>query len=84
MHNPDGFADVRGGGVDLVLSGHTHGGQVKPPFMPPPVLPVRNRKYAAGLFREEGTAMYVSRGVGMILKWRLNCRPEVAYVVLRR
>jgi len=84
MHNPDDFANVRGRGVALVLAGHTHGGQVKPPFMTPPILPVRNRKYAAGLFREEGTAMYVSRGVGMILKWRLNCRPEVAYVVLRR
>lgn len=84
MHNPDGFEDVRNKGIDLVLAGHTHGGQVKPPFMAPPYLPVRNRKYASGLFREDGTTMYVSRGVGMILKWRLGCRPEVAYVVLRR
>jgi len=83
LHNPDHFIAIRGNGVDLVLAGHTHGGQVKPPFMPPPLMPVQNKKYARGFFREEGTSLYVSRGVGMLRQLRFNCRPEVAYIILR-
>ncbi len=83
LHNPDHFITVRGTGIDLVLAGHTHGGQVKPPFMKAPLVPLRNTKYARGFFREFGTSLYVSRGVGMLRQVRFNCRPEVAYIVLR-
>jgi predicted MPP superfamily phosphohydrolase len=78
-HNPDT--------VDLpvwqhyegwILSGHTHGGQCKPPFLPPPVLPVRNRRYTAGEFALTGNRrLYISRGVGHLLHVRFNVRPEV-------
>ena len=85
-HNPDAqdepiWQDVRG----YVLAGHTHGGQVKPPFLPPPLLPVRNRRYAAG---EIGVApartLYVNRGLGHLIQVRFNARPEMTLFTLQR
>ena len=78
-HNPDtvdhaGWADYHG----WILSGHTHGGQYKPPFLPPPLLPVQNRLYTAGEFALAGNRrMYISRGVGHLLQIRFNVRPEI-------
>jgi len=61
-----------------VLSGHTHGGQCKPPFLPPPLLPVENRRYTSGVFDLSGDRMlYISRGIGHLLQVRINVRPEV-------
>lgn len=84
-HNPDtvdltGWGEYRG----WILSGHTHGGQCKPPFLPPPILPVRNRRYTAGEFAlDGGRRLYVNRGVGHVLKVRFNVRPEVTVFELR-
>lgn len=84
-HNPDTvdlpvWEDYRG----WILSGHTHGGQCKPPFLPPPLLPVRNRRYTAGEFALTGDRqLYISRGVGHLLKVRFNVRPEVTVFELR-
>lgn len=78
-HNPD-TADlpVWGGYDGWILAGHTHGGQCKPPFLPPPVLPVRNRRYTSGVFDLPGGRwMYINRGVGHFLKVRFNARPEI-------
>lgn len=78
-HNPDAadrdwWASYQG----WILSGHTHGGQCKPPFLPPPQLPVANRRYTAGEFQfEGGRKMYINRGLGHLLPVRFNCRPEV-------
>src|SRR5262249_31677415 len=48
-HNPDTADQPVWDGYDgWILSGHTHGGQCKPPFLPPPLLPVQNRRYTAG------------------------------------
>ena len=61
-----------------ILSGHTHGGQCKPPFLPPPLLPVRNVRYTAGEFALDGNRrLYINRGVGHLLRVRFNMRPEV-------
>ena len=85
-HNPDGadelaWGDYRG----WILAGHTHGGQCKPPFLPPPLLPVRNRRYAAGeVSAPGGRTLYISRGVGYYLHVRFNVRPEVTLFTLRR
>lgn len=85
-HNPDGadelaWGDYRG----WILAGHTHGGQCKPPFLPPPLLPVRNRRYAAGeVSAPGGRTLYISRGVGYYLHVRFNVRPEVTMFALRR
>lgn len=78
-HNPD-TADLPGWNSfdGWILAGHTHGGQCKPPFLPPPVLPVRNKRYTSGAFDlSGGRRMYISRGVGHFLKVRFNARPEI-------
>jgi predicted MPP superfamily phosphohydrolase len=83
-HNPDtvdrpGWTGFQG----WILAGHTHGGQCKPPFLPPPLLPVRNRRYTAGEFSLSGDRrMYISRGVGYVMKVRFNVRPEVTLFTL--
>jgi len=84
-HNPDTVdAPVWEGFEGWILSGHTHGGQCKPPFLPPPLLPVRNRRYTAGEFELSGNRrLYISRGVGHLLEVRFNVRPEVTVFELR-
>lgn len=83
-HNPDGldalpWGDHRG----WVLAGHTHGGQCRSPFLPPPILPVRNPRYAAGAVDAGGgRTVYVSRGVGYTIRARFNVRPEVTVFTL--
>lgn len=84
-HNPD-TADLPGwGGFDgWILAGHTHGGQCRAPFLPPPILPVKNRRYTSGAFGlSAGRRMYISRGVGTYLPVRFNVRPEVTVFTLR-
>jgi hypothetical protein len=78
-HNPDTVDLPVWGGYDgWILAGHTHGGQCRPPFLPPPVLPVRNRRYTSGEFQLAGNRqLYISRGVGHSLPVRFNARPEV-------
>ncbi|HKF22922.1 MAG TPA: metallophosphoesterase [Candidatus Angelobacter sp.] len=85
-HNPD-VADlpVWKQYEGWILAGHTHGGQCKPPFLPPPELPVRNRRYTAGDFYLPGNRhMYISRGVGHLLRVRFNARPEIPIFRLQR
>lgn len=84
MHNPDTFENWPRSGAHLILSGHTHGGQVNIPFYGPPIVPSRfGQKYAHGLFQKDNTFMYVSRGVGLISPAvRFNCRPEIALIQL--
>jgi predicted MPP superfamily phosphohydrolase len=70
--------------VDLIFSGHTHGGQIGlGPLMA--YVPYAHRsKYIAGLYRVDGTRLYVTRGVGTnIFPLRLNCRPEIAVFHLK-
>lgn len=84
-HNPDACdLDVWAGYQGWILAGHTHGGQCKPPFLPPPLLPVRNRRYTAGAFElSGGRHLYISRGIGHLQRVRFNVRPEVTLFTLR-
>jgi uncharacterized protein len=85
-HNPDvvdlpGLHQVKG----WILSGHTHGGQCKPPFLPPPLLPVKNKRYTSGTFDiGHDRTLYINRGLGHLLKVRFNCRPEITAFKLSR
>lgn len=71
--------------VSLVLSGHTHGGQINLPFLGSPArFAISDLRYAHGLFRRRETQLYVSSGTGVIgLPMRLGVRPEIAVLRLR-
>jgi len=61
-----------------ILAGHTHGGQVKPPFLPPPILPVKNKAYDAGeIDLKDGRTLYINRALGHMYPIRFNVRPEI-------
>jgi predicted MPP superfamily phosphohydrolase len=76
-HNPDTKELVGGLAWDLMLSGHTHGGQVVIPFFGPPFVPIQDRRYVAGLNSWGNRLIYTTRGVGNLYGVRVNCRPEV-------
>lgn len=85
-HNPDSadWSDWSGFS-GWILAGHTHGGQVKPPFFDPPRLPVHNRRYSAGEIALTGDRrMYINRGIGHLRNQvRFNARPEITLFTLR-
>jgi hypothetical protein len=83
-HNPDTADTEFSARVDLMISGHTHGGQVVIPFMGPPILPVRNKTYSSGLKTSpRGMNVFISRGIGWaIYPVRFNCPPEIAVLEL--
>jgi len=86
-HHPEEMPHYVECGANLVLAGHTHGGQVKLPFVGSLIAPNQGffPRYPDGLFREGGTAMYVSRGLGLSsLPMRFNCPREVAFLTLKR
>jgi predicted MPP superfamily phosphohydrolase len=83
-HNPDFVETIRDTRVGLVLSGHTHGGQVIVPGYGAPIVPSRyGQKYLYGLVQGPCSRVFVTRGVGTISPpVRLLCRPEVALLTL--
>jgi uncharacterized protein len=87
-HAPD-YADTvvghpRGHIVDAMFSGHSHGGQVRLPFVGPVILPPWGKKYVEGLYRFERLQLYVNRGIGTVgLPLRLNCPPEITLFTLQ-
>jgi predicted MPP superfamily phosphohydrolase len=78
-HNPDVCdLNVWHNYKGWILSGHTHGGQVKPPFLTPPILPVENKRYSAGkIDLKDGRTLYINRALGNLLQIRFNVRPEI-------
>jgi len=83
FHSPFYF-DLAAGQANLCLTGHTHGGQVRLPFLHPLWLPGGCGRYLDGWYEESGSQMYVSRGVGMsILPIRFLCRPEIAIITVK-
>ena len=85
-HRPELFGLYVDTGMDLVFSGHAHGGQFRLPFVGGLVAPNQGffPKFDEGRFTEENTTMIVSRGVGnSIIPIRFNNRPEIVLVTLR-
>jgi uncharacterized protein len=84
FHAP-AFFDRIAGRVPLVLAGHTHGGQIRLPFVPVFWLPHGSGRFLEGWYGEQGSKMYVSRGIGMsALPIRFRCRPELSMITVGR
>jgi len=84
-HEPD-YADyVRRYPVDLQLSGHSHGGQIRIPFVPVFYYPELAKKYVLGLYTIGGLTLYTNAGLGTVaLPARFRCPPEITLLTLRR
>jgi len=76
-HNPDSKACLANFPWDLMLCGHTHGGQVIIPFEGPRYAPVQDKQFVAGLKSWRDRQIYITRGVGNLGSVRFRCRPEI-------
>ena len=83
-HSPDQYPRAVRGGIDLVLSGHNHGGQIRFPVLGPVFMPsLYSRHFDRGFFRSGRTLMHVSQGVAGKHPVRYGCLPEISRLVLR-
>ena len=83
---PELFRTYVENNIDLVLTGHAHGGQIRIPFIGGVVAPNQGLfpKYTSGLFTENNTNMIISRGIGnSIIPFRINNRPELVVITLK-
>jgi predicted MPP superfamily phosphohydrolase len=84
-HTPDNIRWAQRAGIDLMLSGHVHGGQIRVPLFGSLLVPSRyGRRYDCGTFAEGPTVLHVSRGLSGDHPLRYLCRPEVTLLTLRR
>ncbi|MCA1850432.1 MAG: metallophosphoesterase, partial [Acidobacteria bacterium] len=84
-HQPSVLDLPQTDGLSLILSGHTHGGQICLPLVGAPVRFINEFRYISGLYERRGTKLYVSRGTGVIgIPVRIGARPEIALLRLRR
>jgi predicted MPP superfamily phosphohydrolase len=82
-HNPRTVEYLAERRCDLMLSGHTHGGQVNVPGLGRPALSRQARRFAAGMYRYGRTQIYVNKGIGFGFRFRFGVRPEVAVLTLQ-
>jgi predicted MPP superfamily phosphohydrolase len=84
-HNPSIIKMAEPCGVDLMLSGHTHGGQIRLRETKESILfPRRRKRLASGLYHEGNTQIYITRGIGtVVLPVRYGCPPEVSVIELK-
>jgi predicted MPP superfamily phosphohydrolase len=83
-HSPDRFYRAARWGIDLMFSGHNHGGQIRLPLVGAVFMPsLYSRRFDRGFFRRGRTLMYVNEGIAGMHPVRYGCMPEVARFVLR-
>ncbi len=83
-HEPDFADEAAKSPIDLQLSGHSHGGQIRIPFLPPLYLPALAKKYVWGTYQVGPLMLHTSAGLGTIgVPMRLNCPPEITLLTLR-
>jgi uncharacterized protein len=83
-HNPDSFPMLEHYPGNLILSGHTHGGQINLPWLWKKFTLLENMKYKYGLFKLKDKWAYVSRGVGSIMPFRWFAAPEIVLFTLEK
>lgn len=84
-HEPDYADHVSRYAIDLQLSGHSHGGQVRMPFVRPLYLPEMAKKYISGLYKIGPLTLYTNPGLGTVgVPMRFNCPPEITLLTLRQ
>ncbi len=81
-HNPDTKDHLKPYPWQLLLAGHTHGGQFRLPGIGAPIAPVRDMRYVEGLHQWDERWLHVSRGIGNVYGFRINCRPQVSILDL--
>jgi hypothetical protein len=83
-HEPDTIDYYSGRApIDLQLSGHSHGGQIRLPGLGPVILPLWGRRYPRGLYQVNNSQLFTSQGIGTVdLPVRINCPPEIAEITL--
>jgi uncharacterized protein len=83
-HEPDFADEAARYPIDLQLSGHSHGGQIRIPFLPPLYLPELAKKYVLGTYQVGPLPLYTNAGLGTVdIPIRLNCPPEITFLTLR-
>ncbi len=83
-HEPDFADEAAKFPIDLQLSGHSHGGQIRLPFLPPLYLPELAKKYVWGTYHVGPLTLHTNAGLGTIgVPVRLNCPPEITLLTLR-
>jgi predicted MPP superfamily phosphohydrolase len=81
-HNPDTKVMLEPYPWDLMLSGHTHGGQIWLPLIGAPFAPVEDKRFIAGLYAWSNRWLHITKGVGNVYGLRFNCRPEVSLLTI--
>jgi uncharacterized protein len=81
-HNPDAKQEMERLPWNLMLSGHTHGGQARIPGFCPPWAPVSDKRFISGLYEWSGRQLFITRGLGSPKHVRAFCRPEVSVLDL--
>ncbi len=83
-HEPDFADEASKFPIDLQLSGHSHGGQVRIPLLPPLYLPAMAKKYVMGTYQVGPLPLYTNAGIGTVgVPVRLNCPPEITLITLK-
>jgi predicted MPP superfamily phosphohydrolase len=83
-HEPDFADEASRFPIDLQLSGHSHGGQIRIPLLPPLYLPPMGKKYILGEYHVGPLTLYTNAGLGtLLIPMRLNCPPEITLLTLR-
>jgi len=82
MHYPSWINKLGDDKFDLILAGHSHGGQVRIPFYGPVIVPYGCDGYDLGLFQTKAGPLYVNPGIGYLYNYdfRFNCRPEITVI----
>lgn len=81
-HNPDGKDQLQSRAWQVMLCGHTHGGQLALPLIGTPFAPVTDPRFVEGLHRWDQRWIHITRGVGNVYGFRFNCRPEISLVTM--